>query len=330
MKGRLFSIISAAITLVALTQFCMNTANGGPGFDSLVIAFAQPVDGDTLKVSRINGAHAGLPDQWDMRYDAWFNNPNPVKYTVSSVKIDHLNGSTVIRSVTVTPIAPASILAGQSNQLVMVRDQSQYPFPLPKSIRLKFTLTAAGGGSATVIQEHPVAEHENPGPLNAYFFPVRQSDLPKGAFFNQGRHAEDNTFQRWAYDLGAEVWTGSGWSVTRLDKNGKPLDPAHHNNWVIWDLPVYAMSDGLIIGCNRGAVDNEPTQKIGNVAGGNLLWVRTGNETTLYAHLKQNSIPYSLCPFNDDKEHKLGDPTKDLASNAQYRIRAGQLIGRTG
>src|SRR2546423_1853302 len=342
MKHKWFPIISLALTLVFGAQFrasAGNMADPGAAFDAPTIAVAEPVDGSTLKVSRIAGAHAGLPDQWDMRYDAWFNNPGAVKYTVSAVSIDHLDGTTVIRSVTITPgsppvsgsalVTPAVIAAGKSQQLVMVRDDTLYAFPLPKSIRLKFTLKA-GGSSTTLTQEYSVAEHENAGPLKAYFFPLRQSDLPKGAHFNQDRHAEFNTYQRWAYDVGAELWTGSGWSATKLDKNGQPTDPEHRANWFIFDLQVYAMSDGLVIGCNRGAPDNDPKEKKGNVAGGNVLWVRTGNETTLYAHLKQNSIPYSLCPFTDDAEHRVGDPTKDVADNATFRIHAGQLLGRTG
>jgi len=343
MRGKLVAITAAVIVLLLGAQIRSSAANNidpGPAFDSPTISIAEPVDGTTLKVSRVAGAHAGLPDQWDMRYDAWFTNTSAAKYTVASVKIDHLNGSTVVRSITITPISlpivdkgpfmsPAIIPAGQSNQLVMVRDDTLYSFPLPKSIRLTFTLKASGS-STTLTQEYPVAEHENPGPLNAYFFPVRQADLPKGTYFNQDRHEENNTYQRWAYDLGAEQWTGSDWSVTKLDKDGKPKDRKHRQNFLIYDLPVYAMSDGLVIGCNRGAPDDDPDDTTGNVPGGNLLWVRTLKETTLYAHLKQNSIPYSLCPHSDDKEHQVGDPNQDLPSNAQYRIHAGQLIGRTG
>jgi hypothetical protein len=293
---------------------------------SPAISVAQPVDGGTLKVSRIAGAHAGLADTWDMRYDAWFCNPNAADYKVSSVKIEHLNGATVTRSLTSIPVSPSTVPAGASNQLVMVRDDTRYTFPLPTSIRLTFTLTNTRGGTlATIAKSYPVAENINPGPLKAYFFPMKQSDLPAGAYWTQGRHAENNNFQRWAYDLGVRKWDGAAWLGNKPGTDG-----THKEDSYTFDRPVYAMSDGLVIGCNRGAPDNDPADHVGNVPGGNLLWVRTGNETTLYAHLKQNSIPSSLCPFSDDKEHQVGDPNQNLASNAQYRIRAGQLIGRTG
>jgi hypothetical protein len=316
------------VMLLMAAQFPINSANAnapGPGCATPTITTAQPVDGGTLKVSRIAGAHAGISDQWDMRYDAWFCNPNATDYNVTAVKIEHLNGAKVTTSVTPT-ISATKVPAGSSNTLVMVRDDTQYDFPLPTSIRLKFTLTKPGGGTLTTLtQTHPVAENLNPGPLHAYFYPARQADLPSGAYWFQGRHAESNTFQRWAYDLKVQQWNGSAWINDDPNKDVNDKDAS-----LTFNHPVYAMSDGLVIGCNRGAPDNKPKEKLGNVPGGNLLWVRTGNETTLYAHLKQNSILFGLCPFNDDKEHKVGDPTADLPSNAKSQIRAGQLIARTG
>lgn len=168
-----------------------------------------------------------------------------------------------------------------------------------------------------------MAEHKNP--KGGYFPPFRQSDLPAGQYWSQGRHADGN-FQRWAYDLGVERWTGSGW--TALEQGG---DSDASADYLIYGEPVYAMSDGEIIGCNRGAPDNADWHDIvGNVPGGNILWVRTGNETTLYAHLRKNSIPFGLCPFSNDQEHPLANPNQDLASDNQYEIEAGEFLGEVG
>jgi hypothetical protein len=320
------SLVAAIALVLVNAQSRLGVTHAGPSCAAPAISVAQPVDGSTLKVSRIAGAHAGLTDQWDMRYDAWFCNPNAADYIVASVKIEHLNGASVTKTVNVIPVSPSKVPAGESNHLVMVRDDTLYAFPLPTSIRLTFTLNKPGGGKlTTIVKSYSVAENINQGPLNAYFFPMRQSDLPAGAFWTQSRHAEDNNFQRYAYDLTVQQWDGSSWTSTKQGTTG-----THKTDSLTFDRPVYAMSDGLVIGCNRGAPDNDPADKKGNVPGGNLLWVRTGNETTLYAHLKQNSIPFSLCPFTDDKEHQLGDPNQDLAGNAQYRIHAGQLLAHTG
>lgn len=312
--GRLLGLIAVFTSSAAQAANCSAPA----------IAAAQPVDRDTLKVSRIAGAHSGVQDSWDMRYDAWFCNPNATGYKVSMVKIEHLNGSTPIRAATLA--LGTTVAAGATEQLVLVRDNAQYPFPLPTGVRLTFSLaTPAGRYLGKITEYHRVAEHINPGPLTAYFFPMKQSDLPPGGYWMQKRHAQDNTYQRWAYDLTVQVWDKFFWRTTKPDTDG-----THKEDSYTYNRPVYAMSDGLVIGCNRGGPDNDPAEKNGNVAGGNLLWVRTGNETTLYAHLRQYSIPRNLCPFDDDQQHQVGDPNQNLASNAQYRIRAGQLIGYTG
>jgi hypothetical protein len=295
----------------------------------------QPVDGGALKVARIAGGHAGQPDTWDMRYDVWFCNPNAGALTISTVKIEHLNGaavasSVVIPAVTPEPSAPTArvwpitVAAKSTDNLVMVRDDTQYAFPLPTSIRVTFTFTSG----PDVQQTYTVAEHVDPGPLKGFFFPFRQADLPADSYWSQGRHAEDNTFQRYAYDLGVVKWDGSNWVALDAGK-----DATLNASYYSFDKPVYAMSDGILIGCNRGAPDNAsrpPVMQVGNVPGGNVLWVRTGNETQLYAHLKHNSVPYSLCPFTDDQEHKLADPTPGVTPDPAYVIHAGQLLGHTG
>jgi hypothetical protein len=314
-------------------------AAGAQACSAPSISVAQPIDGGVLKVSRIAGAHAGLPDTWDMRYDAWFCNPDPSALTVDSVKIEHLNGNTVTKTVTIQGVAtepaaptarvwPITIAKSSDNQLVMVRDDTQYAFPLPTSIRVTFTLSSG----PKIVQTYPVAEHVDPGPLHGFFFPRRQTGLAANEYWVQGRHAEDNTFQRWAYDLWLQKWDGSKW----IDHD-PGSDATQNSSYYTWNQPVYAVSDGVLIGCNRGAPDNltRPDanglpKQVGNVPGGNVLWVRTGDETQLYAHLKHNSIPMSLCPFSDDAEHKLAGVDDIGRIGGDGRIGVGQLLGYTG
>jgi len=302
---------------------------------SLTVNAVQPVDAGVLKVARVAGQNAGQATNWEMKYDAWICNKTAFGYLLDNVTFEHYNGASLIRTVVKTPINSSSFLAGAANQVALLRDQTQYPYPLPTSIKATFKFRKAGTLEyANLVQTHAVADHVNPGPLGGYFFPAKQADLPAGHYWTQGRHAENSTFQRWAYDLGVERWTGSAWDSYKAGSDHTKKESAN-----VWDRPVYAMSDGEIIGCNRGAADNEPRYvdgqatgpvSVGNVPGGNLLWVRYGDETMLYAHLKQFSIPSSLCPFSDDAEHKLASPTSDPASDAPYRIKAGQFLGRTG
>lgn len=311
------------------------TAGAGPApsCPSGVVSLnaGQPVDGNTLQVSHVAGAHAGLAPTWELKYDAFMCNKTASNYAVKSVKLEQLNGAsvtstkTILSSDTVQLINP-SLPANTSNSPVMVRDHTQYAYPLPTSVRI--TVTAASGNtSQDFVRTYAVADQVSPGPVGAFFFPSQQSDLPSGSFWAQGRHAEDITFQRYGLDLGVDRWTGTKWT-DRV--SGAALDSNKKEDFGSFGIPIYAMSDGEIIGCNRGAADHDAGAASGNVAGGNLLWIRTGNQTQLYAHLKQNTIPYNLCPFTDDSEHKAADPNAEPASDAQFKVKAGQFLGNSG
>ena len=333
--GQIPRRLAPLVLCIFLTAGFVAASTGAWACTTPSIVVSQPVDSGVLKVSRIAGAHAGLPDTWDMRYDVWFCNPYASVLTVNSVKIEHLNGTTVTKTVTIPGLVtepspptariwPITVPASSNNQLVAVRDDTLYPFPLPTSIRFTFTLSTG----PKLVQTYSVAEHVDPGPLHAFFFPRRQAGLPSNEYWAQGRHAEDSNFQRYAYDIGLVKWNGSQW----IDHD-PGTDSSQNPNYYTWNQPVYAMSDGIVIGCNRGAPDNitrPPATQVGNVPGGNLLWVRTGNETQLYAHLKENSIPFSLCPFTDDAQHKLADPNPSVTPDPAYVIHAGQLLGHTG
>jgi len=327
--------LARLVLWVFLAAGFVSTSTGAWACAAPSIVVAQPIDSGVLKVSRIAGAHAGLPATWDMRYDVWFCNPSSSALTVTSVRIEHLNGSTVTTTVPIEGLAtepapptariwPITVPASTPNALVAVRDDTLYQFPLPTSIRFTFTLSTG----AKLVQTYPVAEHVDPGPLNAFFFPRRQAGLLANEYWFQARHAEDSNFQRYAYDIILEKWNGSQW----IDHD-PGTDSSQNPNYYTWNQPVYAMSDGIVIGCNRGAPDNltrPPATQVGNVPGGNLLWVRTGNETQLYAHLKQNSISFSLCPFTDDAQHKLADPNPSVTPDPAYVIHAGELLANTG
>jgi hypothetical protein len=292
------------------------------------IQIEQPVDAGMLKVARVAGAEAGQADQWEIEYDAWFCNLTGSTYTVTAVKIEHLNANSVIRTLNPAPAGTTSIGAGKpAPGYVMVRDKGQFDFPLPTSARITFTLAKdGGGGTIDVVSEHPLAEHVNPGRVGGYFAPFRQSDLPSGRVWTQGRHAESN-FQRFAYDMGVQRWTGTKWTDR---KAGYALDSKEKEAFGSFGVKMYAVADGEIIGCNRGADDHDKGAATGNVPGGNLIWLRTGDETVLYAHLQKNTIPFDLCPFSDDKEHKLADPSGEGPDDAKYRVKVGQFLGRSG
>jgi hypothetical protein len=226
-----------------------------------------------------------------------------------------------------------------------------YNFPLPSSIRFTITLKPTSSstmGIVTRVKSYPVAIQATPGPVGGFFFPLRQASLPSGAYYFQQYHEDWNWHNRYALDIGAQRWnsTTNAWTPYKKPNLSNPSDPIndHHNpeSWLIWGNTVRAMSDGEVVACVRGAPDNDPwivdgvkdpvafANQIAKFPGGNFLWIRTGNQTQVVAHLQHNSIPFSLCPFSDNAEHQLADPYSDAPGDTQYQVHAGQFLGYIG
>lgn len=334
-RGPAFLLALATLATIAAVP----SASRAGDCDGLVEPkIVQPLEGSTLQVARVAGDRAGAPDYWEMKIDAFHCTAvSEDGIYATQVMVEHLVGGVTVKTQQLPAVywldsigeqTPVPIGGRAHNQLVFYREKTlRNAFPLPQQVRLTFEFNLGSRGMHTVTRTYGIAEHRNPGPLGAYFFPFQQADLPNGHHWMQYRHAELNNHQRWAYDLSLTRWDPdtNSWSKWRKGTHGMSLE-----NNLSFDQSVYAMSDGEIIGCNRGAPDNEEGSKVGNVAGGNLLWIRSEGETTLYAHFKRNSIPYALCPFSDDAEHTLANPFKDTVLDIPYKVRAGQYLGQTG
>lgn len=334
-RGPAFLLALAALATIAVIPGASQAGH----CDGLVEPkIVQPLEGSTLQVARVAGDRAGAPDYWEMKIDAFHCTAvGDHGIDATQVTVEHLIGGVTVKVQQLPAVywlehvgeqTPAPIQGNGHNQLVFYRDKTlRNAFPLPQQVRLTFEFNLGSRGLYTVARTYGIAEHRNPGPLGSYFFPFQQADLPAAHYWTQYRHNELSTHQRWAYDFLLKRWDPTTNSWTHLRKGATSQAVA---NDLSFDQPVYAMSDGEIIGCNRGAPDNEMDQTVGNVRGGNLLWIRSGGETTLYAHFKQNSIPYALCPFSDDAEHTLANPFKDTVLDIPYKVRAGQYLGQTG
>ncbi|MGI9021342.1 MAG: hypothetical protein ACR2G3_11610 [Solirubrobacterales bacterium] len=292
----------------------------------------QPVDNGVVKVARIAGSTAAEPDEWQMHLDIWpclsFYSSN---YKVLSIRLDHLDAQgQIIR--TRFPVVQGDTVANPLNYeagYLRVREpaqedgdaeQGQFPYPLPAKVRIFLVLGEIGGSDVITIDEaFPVAEFR--APRGGYFAPFRDSDLPEGQYWGQGYHPTNNQ-QRWALDLGVDRWTGSEWT----DKRAGATAPYSPQDYLVYGEPLYAMADGEAIQCNNATPNDTP----GKFGGGNHIWVRTGNELWVYAHLQEDSIPEGLCPQDSEALHRLANPTKDLPSDKQYEVEAGQFLGEVG
>jgi hypothetical protein len=327
----------------------------------------QPTNGGTLQVARIAAPKAGGTEKWDLKYDPWLCNKTGTSYSYASVAAEFLTGTTVTKTVT-KRLYSYETSGGNTTYFTLPANSNAregffrpgepfsgtptlYSFPLPGSIRFTITLKPTFSSTTRIVTRqatYPVAVQATPGPVGGFFFPLRQASLPSGAYYYQQYHDDWNLQNRYALDIGAQRWdsTANAWTPYRKPNTSNPSDPAndHHNaeSWLIWGNTVRAMSDGEVVGCVRGAPDNKPwivdgavdtdaqANQVAKFPGGNYLWVRTGNQTQVYAHFQHDSIPFALCPFSDNEEHKLADPYSDAPGDAQYQIKAGQFLGYIG
>jgi hypothetical protein len=330
----------------------------------------QPTNNGTLQVARIGGAKAGAAEKWDLKADLWFCNRSATSYFYVTTKIEFLDSnSAVTKTINTRPFTysdssgrvfyklpsntvgtPLQAFVRPGEPAVGSSIPTVFSYPLPAKIRFTTKFKTSSGASTSVsnVATVPVANQVSPGTLHGFFFPESQVSLPPGAYYFQTYHDDLNLHNRYALDIGAQRFdlTAGAWTQYRKYNAANPSDPAnnHHlaQSWLIWGAQVRAMSDGEIVSCVRGDVDNEPYIVDGHVdpivqgqqqyahPGGNYLWVRTGNQTQVYAHLQYLSIPFSLCPYTDNKEHKLADPYSDAPGDAPYQIHEGQLLGFVG
>lgn len=121
----------------------------------------------------------------------------------------------------------------------------------------------------------------------------------------------------------------------------------------VWEMPVYSPVDGEVISCWRRMPDDFVEGDDINCPGGDEICAGAGNhvviltpegDTVLLAHMRADTIPPSVCPFDDvylyDDEggscgiggmEWLRDASRpDVQGYAPILVEAGQFIGRVG
>jgi murein DD-endopeptidase MepM/ murein hydrolase activator NlpD len=193
-----------------------------------------------------------------------------------------------------------------------------------------------------------------------YDLPLFANDLADNERYYTRDHAQDFS-QKFGYDITVRkqkedgTWTSVKDGVTDYANNPRNIDS------LAWGRNIYAMADGVVVGCWRNALANPRPKKASEDSdvipfedrewlhqdyrdglvggGGNYLYVLHDDGTYgLYAHAQPGSIPASLCPNNairhtepiantPKNEHCIREATA-VANGA--RITKGQLLGRIG
>ena len=196
-------------------------------------------------------------------------------------------------------------------------------------------------------------------PAHAYVIkvPWRGDSLPQGSYMNTTGHDGYNctTDTNCDLDINAVRWDTTAQQYSR----SKTTVAAATNTTdeVEWDMPLYSPVDGEIVACWRNIPDDGedgeepaacPATNSGNgcIAGGNHVTIRTDDGHMIsFAHLRQGSVPASLCPiaetvlFNTDKklcelpgmEPLLREGARlDRRGFAPIAVRKGDKIGHIG
>lgn len=180
---------------------------------------------------------------------------------------------------------------------------------------LEDELVLSGGGHTFTVTQRPVRVRSAPpiiiaAPLqgNGWFAgdaPANDTGHRRTIFYREGR---PYLAQRFAID----------WLQGKLDGKGHLSffhdDPKKNANWYCWNAPIFAVSDGVVVGERTDLPENVPleppavpiTQK---TLGGNYIVIDIGfGRYAFYAHMRPHSATV-----------KVGD-----------RVRRGQIIGRLG
>lgn len=238
----------------------------------------------------------------------------------------------------------------------------RHSWPTKVTVRVQFD------NAADFVFETPIEVYLNKNGAQSYPFPAKQSDLPRGHYWYFGARAghegprpslpvdvnrisdahrgalwdSGGNFcfgQQYAWDLGVLAWDGDSWeSGNGGDQNADRF---------IWGTPVYAVEDGEILYCYGSSDDNSkpgPTDSlVGSVPpGGNMYWIRhVGGEVALYAHLKKDSVPMSLCPTDGvqnppvpvskgDQLGLVGNSGQSRAPHLHFHIQDSWALGDKG
>ena len=342
--------IAAVLAVAALIFFAgtIRPASAVPA--GISFSRITPVDGNTLLVSRTAADNPLDAPTFQLKADLFLNNTSGTDREVTSVTFSY-PGST-IASRTYTPkifvdddnddqtpnVAQNWVIAAFTEGRVAIHDglDRDLPTPLPAEVEIDVFLA---NDPAPLELNFDLAFRQNDVPLNAYFFPAKASDLEEGEYWVWGtRHSVDSGggvngiinpstgSQRYALDVGVAAWNGSGWSGL------KEGDGSENDDSRVWGKNLYAMGDGVIIGCYRGEPDEAPAgfDEIEFYFGfGNSLFIRYGDDLVSMGHMMDGSIPEGLCPTRATPGAGLW-PDDSARFDLSIPVSAGQFLGQVG
>ena len=279
----------------------------------LRLIWAAPEDAGKIAVERVSSRGGGASETWRLNMDVAIRNDGPDARTLTRIDIGYPDAPVTITS---TKYVAGLVIQPGSTAVIQLPENRELPFPVPPVVRATIYF-----GSKAVVVSRSLTEFTSGVAGGAYGFPGARTDLPDDWYWtdNQshayGSNHRNSLTQRLAYDFGVRRWNGKAWTTLHSGKSGSKND--HH---LIWEMPVYAMADGWILRCYRTIDDLDPGDSSGSGSGNGYRIVHAPGEVALYAHMRDDSVPASLCP------------TEGVNSTQRraIRVKAGQYLGRVG
>jgi len=307
-------LLRTLLTCLLVASACAGTSAARPQqTNPLSVTWVAPEDGGKITVERVSARHGNVEETWRLNMDVAVRNSGSTPLQLSRIQIGYPSSSLTI---TETRYTNGLTIAAGAAAVIELPEDRESSFPVPPVVRATIYF-----GSRAVIVSKSLTEFSSGVADGAYLFPGSRSDLPDGWYWadNQthtlGSNHRSSTTQRYGYDFGVRRWSGSAWTTRHPGKDG-----SRNEHYLIWNMPVYAMADGWILRCNRTIDDLQPGDSSGTGGGNGYRIVHANGEVALYAHLKDNSVPESLCRR----------PGVNMTELRAVRVRAGQYLGRAG
>ena len=187
-----------------------------------------------------------------------------------------------------------------------------------------------------------------PEPLFADGFFARAEDLGPWQAWTTGGYGHAGSYQELGYDFGISQWDSEGGAWRQCWRDAAPSPCDTNTDYLIWNTPVFAISEGEVVRCWRNAPDNTDIGNAKNpdferlMGGGNYLFVEEPDgELVLYAHFRQGTIPAELCPRSPDPTfvvpasainpgNYVSDVEGDLLPTNRPTVSPGEFLGCVG
>jgi hypothetical protein len=256
---------------------------------SIKITVLEPLENSKYVFALIGPSKIGQPKQGRISLRVRITNDD----TTAAIKISkiHIAGQLVSNFATPLEVGPNTWVDFQNgntqNAMSLVLNE-----PVPATVKVAVFLM---GQATPVEQTVSIAPHTNDGGPLA--FPGKANDLRRNeAWGASSQHGSGH--QAFALDMGVWGWNKEQWS----DKYPDVPDATKRESFRIYGMPVYAMAEGTVCWAlndheERPTTVDTPTVSPSEgkfVGGGNQIFVKSGDEVSVYAHLQRGSIPVEL------------------------------------